>query len=187
MPQQFIENQFYISFPAAQQINNHLKTKVIDSLGHSGSSIVLPKSSEDHKNKHAFYEFYSVSKGQFNLYIGSIPIHPQYEKKLRYAVIIDNQAPVIVSTYAEFHTKKWNLNVLRNQSLTSSQHIIEKPGKHAIRIYALDEDLYLDQIMIDFKKNRKFYAIPCSYCNNPFYSIINKNPVIKNKGLPTKK
>ena len=66
--------------PAAQQINNHLKTKVIDSLRYRGSSIVLPKSSEDHKNKHDFYEFYSVSKGQFNLYVGSIPIHPQYEK-----------------------------------------------------------------------------------------------------------
>lgn len=187
LPQQFIENQFYISFPAIQQINNQLKTKVIDSLGHSGSSIVLPKSSRDNKNKHAFYEFYSFSKGPFSLYVGSIPIHPQCGKELRYAVIIDNQEPVIVSTYAEFHTKKWNLNVLRNQSLTSSQHIIKTPGKHTIQIYALDEDLYLDQIMIDFKENRNFYAIPCSCYNNPVYSLINKNPVIKNKDLPTKK
>lgn len=186
MPQQFIENQFYIAFPATQQINNKLKTKIIDSLGHSGSSLVLPKSSKDNKNKHAFYEFYSFSKGQFNLYVGSIPIHPQCEKKLRYAVIIDNQAPVIVSTYAEFHTTTWNLNVLRNQSLTSSQHIIEKPGKHTIQIYALDEDLYLDQIMIDFKENRNFYTIPCSYYNNPVNSLTEKNPIIENKDLPTK-
>lgn len=134
--------------PAAQQINNHLKTKVIDSLRHRWISIVLPKSSEDNKNKHDFYEFYSVSKGQFNFICRKHSYPPAIRKKPKYAVIIDNQSPVIVSTYAEFHTKKWNLNVLRNQSLTSSQHIIEKPGKHAIRIYALDEDLYLDQIMI---------------------------------------
>ena len=108
-------------------------------------------------------------------------------KKLRYAVIIDNQAPVIVSTYAEFHTTTWNLNVLRNQTLTSSQHIIEKPGKHTIQIYALDEDLYLDQIMIDFKENRNFYTIPCSYYNNPVNSLTEKNPIIENKDLPTKK
>lgn len=102
-------------------------------------------------------------------------------KKLRYAVIIDNQAPVIVSTYAEFHTTTWNLNVLRNQSLTSSQHIIEKPGKHTIQIYALDEDLYLDQIMIDFKENRNFYTIPCSYYNNPVNSLTEKILLLKTR------
>lgn len=108
-------------------------------------------------------------------------------KKLRYAVIIDNQAPVIVSTYAEFHTTTWNLNVLRNQSLTSSQHIIEKPGKHTIQIYALDEDLYLDQIMIDFKENRNFIPFPAVIIITPVNSLTEKNPIIENKDLPTKK
>ena len=156
----FIERNGHIAFDAVSQKNKKLNTSAIESLGHSGQVLVLPKSKDMKGSQYAEYKIFTFSKGDFKLSVGSIPIHPKGDEDLRYAVVIDDQAAVTESTKTAYHSKEWAARVLRNQLLSNTRHTIEKPGMHAIRIYALDEDMYLDQIMLDFDMDRKFYVIP---------------------------
>ena len=37
---------------------------------------------------------------------------------------------------------------------------LDTPGRHIIRIKALDNDVVIDQLMLDFDVERKFYQFP---------------------------
>ena len=77
-----------------------------------------------------------------------------------------NSFPFIGSdglTVAISPDEAWKINVLRNQSVTATQHYFDRPGEHAIAIYALDEGLILDQMAVDFQPERKFYELPAAH------------------------
>lgn len=59
--------------------------------------------------------------------------------------------------------KKWAENVLRNQALNTVNVQFDKSGEHIIRIYSLDEEVLIDQLMIDFNLERKHYLIPVPF------------------------
>jgi hypothetical protein len=44
---------------------------------------------------------------------------------------------------------------LRNQLLTAADTHIAEPGEHTIRIYALDEELLIDRLMLEFDPERE--------------------------------
>ena len=160
LPRTFVEQKRSIAGKAVEQKNRQLNSSVIDSLGHSGKVLVLPKVQEMSSNQYAEYKVFTFSEGDFNLFVGTIPQHPKADSELRYAVVIDDQPAVVVSAKNPYRSKEWDKAVTRQQTLTCTKHTIDKPGLHTIRIYALDEDLYLDQWMWDFDLKRKFYRIP---------------------------
>jgi hypothetical protein len=140
---------------------NNIQIEHIEGLGHSGNAVRLPaikKISE--KATHLSYKIITKSSGNMQIKVGTIPKHPVNKSDIRYAIVIDNQKPQIVSSAAGFLSPKWSENVLRNQSLTITDAFIQNPGEHIIKIYALDEDILLDQIMFEFNKERKHYLIP---------------------------
>ena len=49
--------------------------------------------------------------------------------------------------------------MLRGQALKQTAVSLKK-GNHTLKIKALDDHIIMDQWMIDFKKDRKFYVIP---------------------------
>ena len=51
--------------------------------------------------------------------------------------------------------------MLRNQARVTTAHDLNK-GRHRIAVTALDDNIILDQLMLDSKKDRKFYVIPVS-------------------------
>lgn len=146
----------------AYNFTNKIDLETIEPLGHSGKVVRLPVARKiTPKEPHLEYKIRTVSHGKVLLKVGTVPIHPVHGKtKLRYAIVIDRQEPVIVSTAAEFLTEKWAENTLRNQSLTISESNILDDGDHVIRIYALDEEILIDQLMVEFDLERKHYLIP---------------------------
>ncbi len=136
--------------------------EAIEGLGHSGSAVILPAAGAIDANAPCLeYTFTTESAGEAIFKVGTLFQHPAIATNdLRYAVVIDNQAPQIVSVKADFLTAKWATAVLRNQSLTTLNCTIPLPGQHRVRFYALDEDLVIDQFMIDFDLERKHYLIP---------------------------
>ena len=58
-----------------------------------------------------------------------------------------------------FRSEQWKQNVLRGQAVKSFHLLLEK-GTHTLEIKALDEGIILDQWMIDYNLNRKFYMFP---------------------------
>jgi hypothetical protein len=156
-----VEGDRMIALNAYSYVND-IQFESIESLGHSGKSVRLPAAkSINIKQPHLEYKINTESKGDVKIKIGTIPMHSVNGKsEMRYAVVIDKQKPIIVSTAATFLSDKWAENVLRNQSLTSIDAHIAEPGEHTVRIYSLDEELIVDQLMFDFDLERKHYLIP---------------------------
>ena len=74
---------------------------------------------------------------------------------------LDNQEPVVISLKEKYRSEFWKLSVLRSQALKTTPVNLQK-GKHTLKIKALDDHIIMDQWMLDFKKDRKFYVIPVS-------------------------
>lgn len=159
-----VEGDQMIALNACDYTNNIL-LETIESLGHSNKVVLLPKAKKiDVKQPHLEYKVTTTSTGSVKIKVGIIPQHPVHgNTQMRYAIVIDKQKPIVVSTRADFLTSKWAENTLRNQSLTVTDAHIDAPGEHTIRIYALDEEMLFDQLMLDFELERKHYLIPVKY------------------------
>lgn len=149
----------YVAFKARDYSNsNSAEIKEIEGLGHSAEALELQ--SVGNKDLALEYNFISQKAGEVSVCVGLYPNHPANGKNKRYAVAIDNEVPQIVETETDIFKEDWKVNVLRNQSRTITIHTLLGPGKHVLKLYALDPDIILDQIMVDFNMTRKFYQIP---------------------------
>jgi len=125
----------------------------IQMLGHSMNALSIPKGCE------VTYEFETEKEGEATLYTAMIPTQPNDKGDLRYQVTLDDQAPVVISLKEKYRSEFWKLSVLRGQALKTTPVKLSK-GQHTLKIKALDDHIIVDQWMLDFKTNRKFYMIP---------------------------
>ncbi len=151
----FIARNFhnYDNYIPPKSTIHHPSPKFISMLGHSMKAVELPKGSS------LSYSFISEHEDSALLRIALIPIHPHDNGDLRYAVSIDGGNETVMSIKETFMSEQWKLNVLRGQTVKNIDIHLTK-GKHTFSIRAIDEGLLLDQWMIDFNKNRKFYLFP---------------------------
>ena len=127
----------------------------IQMLGHSMNAVSIPKDGE------LVYHFTTQKDVDGTLYTAMIPTQPNDKGDLRYQVTLDNQEPVVISLKEKYRSDFWKVSVLRGQALKTTPVNLQK-GKHTLKIKALDDHIIMDQWMLDFKKNRKFYVIPVS-------------------------
>jgi hypothetical protein len=127
--------------------------QAIQMLGHSMNAVSIPKGCE------VTYEFSCEKEGDALLYTAMIPTQPNDKGDLRYQVTIDNQQPVVISLKEKFRSEFWKQSVLRGQALKRTPVKVSQ-GHHKLCIKALDDHIMMDQWMLDFKLDRKFYVIP---------------------------
>lgn len=150
---------------AVKHLEIDLKWKEIQGLGYSRHALALfplqyTLKEDPKENPSLEYTFYTTSSGVADLRLYFLPTHPADGKsELRYAVSVDGSSLQTVSIRTYDRDDQWKQNVLRNQAVSTTQHVLA-PGKHLLRIYPVDPGLVLDQIMVDFKKDRKFYVVP---------------------------
>ncbi len=125
----------------------------IQLLGHSMNAVAIPKGGA------LTYEFTTAQGGQATLYTAMIPTQPNDRGDLRYEITLDGQQPVVVSLKEKYRSEFWKVSVLRGQALKHITVNVEK-GRHRLTVRALDDHIIMDQWMLDFQKNRKFYMIP---------------------------
>ena len=125
----------------------------IQMLGHSMNAVSIPKGGE------LVYHFTTQRGGDAVLYTAMIPTQPNDKGDLRYQVVLDDQPPVVISLKEKYRSEFWKLSVLRGQALKKTPVKLTE-GQHTLKIKALDDHIILDQWMLDFKKDRKFYVIP---------------------------
>ncbi|MCD7938257.1 MAG: glycosyl hydrolase 115 family protein [Tannerellaceae bacterium] len=155
------EYNHFIALNATDATYIPASSQKTEGLGHSGEVVsIRPVKKITPKTPALEFEVETSSQGECLLKIGTIPRHPANGGEIRLAVVIDQQPAYIVSLQAEFLTSAWSGNVLRNQTLTLLPCELKHPGKHTIRLYALDEEILVDQLMIDFNKQRTHYVIP---------------------------
>ena len=130
--------------------------QAIQMLGHSMNAVAISKGGE------VVYEFSCDEEGDAMLFTAMIPTQPNDKGDLRYQVTLDDQEPVVISLKEKFRSEFWKQSVLRGQALKKTPVKVQK-GKHTLTIKALDDHIILDQWMLDFKKDRKFYVIPVNH------------------------
>ncbi len=130
----------------------------IQALGHSMNAIALPK------NASVTYEFDCDWEGEAILRTAVIPTHPNEKNSdIRFSISINGSEPQIRSIKEGFRTESWKQNVLRGQAIRTTSHKIFK-GRQTVTITALDEHVIIDQWMLDFEPDRKFYVFPAKPC-----------------------
>jgi hypothetical protein len=150
---QVYENDEYLAFNACQYATAPADVQKIAMLGHSMNAVALPK------GETLTYEFETVQSGDAVLHVAVIPTQPNDKGDIRFSVQIDNEQPQILSFRETGRTEQWKLNVLRGQAVKTTNHTLTK-GKHTLKIKALDNHIVIDQWLIDFKTDRKFYVFP---------------------------
>lgn len=125
----------------------------VQSLGHSMNAVSLPK------GKTLAFEFDCPQEGEAILRTAVIPTQPNDKGDIRFSVRIDNGETQVCSFKEGFRTEAWKQNVLRGQAIRNTQHTLTK-GKHTLYITALDNHVVIDQWMLDFELERKFYVFP---------------------------
>lgn len=131
----------------------HSSPRIVSMLGHSMKAVALPKGSS------LTYSFISDRESPALLRVALIPTHPHNNGDIRFAVSIDGGNETVVSIKEAYNSEQWKKNVLRGQSVKNIDINLTR-GEHTLSIRALDDNVILDQWMIDFNKNRKFYLFP---------------------------
>lgn len=146
----------YISSASIPHSYVHLPegARRIPMLGHSMKAISIPK------GKVLTYQFY-LDKKQKNalLRLALIPTQPNDGGDLRFAVSVDGGKETIFSLKEPFRSEQWKLNVLRGQAVRELPLSLKK-GPHHVSIRAIDDHIVLDQWLLDFKKDRRYYLFP---------------------------
>lgn len=125
----------------------------IQALGHSMNAVSLPKGGS------LTFEFDCPWEGEAVLRTAVIPTQPNDKGDIRFSVRIDNETPQEISFRETGRTDTWKRNVLRGQAVKKTQHTLTS-GKHTLTITALDNHVVVDQWMLDFIPDRKFYVFP---------------------------
>ncbi len=126
----------------------------VEMLVHSMNAVPLPKGAT------LTYAFDTEKESDAVLRVALIPTQPNDKGDLRFSVSVDGAAPTVFSLKEPFRSERWKLNVLRGQAVRELKLEGLKKGSHTLAIQALDDHIVLDQWMVDYDVNRKFYLFP---------------------------
>ncbi|MFI8378180.1 glycosyl hydrolase 115 family protein [Leeuwenhoekiella sp. NPDC079379] len=170
----FVEDKGFVVInaenPSAVQKGKEASWKIINRLGYSNSVMraePLTAASETIleallKNAPVLeYDFYTFNFGTVDVKVSALPTHAVYPGKgVRCAVSIDGATPQIIDFQTEGRSESWKENVFKNRSVQSVSQIVNKPGKHSLKVYMVDPGVMLDQIVIDLGGLKDAYAFP---------------------------
>jgi hypothetical protein len=125
----------------------------VSGLGHSGTAVPLKK------GESLVCTFETTTEGPAELSLYTLPDHAVDGGDLRYQIEFDGSAPVVFNTRTFGRSEEWKQNVLRNQTIRKIPLQLVKTGRHTLTITALDDDVVMDQILLDFNPERKFYLV----------------------------
>jgi hypothetical protein len=98
-----------------------------------------------------------------NLYFSpTLNIH-NTEEGLQFAVSIDNEAPQIISLNKEDKNSisgVWNNWVANNIIIKTSEHNINKSGKHTLKYWAVSPAVVLQKLVVDLGGLKPSYLGP---------------------------
>lgn len=124
----------------------------LDMLGHSLKAVKIQQGGL------LTYQF-SADEGTAELRLALIPTHGRRGVPMTLSVSIDGAAPDTLQVTNAVGTETWKQGVLRGQIVV--RHGIQlSAGTHNLTIRALNEPVILDQWMIDYNKDRRFYVFP---------------------------
>jgi hypothetical protein len=143
--------------------SNTLNWQQVEGLGYSRSAMVLQPfgvmPSENATNNPCLEYQFNTTADSATIFLYLLPTHAlDGGTNQRIAISLDGSIPKVYNINTIGRSNVWKENVLRNQAIVKFPYRFSD-GKHTLRIYALDPDMVIDQLLIDFKLNRKFYGV----------------------------
>ena len=158
----FVEHDGYVSIEAAHYTTKkdaaNIHWKIIPNIGKDGDGVTtFPVTASTQtinaNTPHLEYDFYTYESGSFkvNAYFSPTLNFTGDSTGLQYAVSIDDEQPQIISINKDDHnTKPWSEWVANNIIIKTTNHSINKDGKHAIKYWMISPAVILQKIVIDF-------------------------------------
>ncbi len=170
----FVEDKGFISINAEnfskKTAGKQASWEIFEGLGYSGQTVsALPRTAASQTDVKSIkanspsleYDFYAFNFGEANVHVQAVPTHAFHAGKgVSCAVAIDDAEPVIIDFQTFGRSDEWKQNVLRNAAVKSAKQIINKAGKHKLKIWMVDPGVMIDQILIDLGGWKKSYAFP---------------------------
>lgn len=98
------------------------------------------------------YDFVTPNAGSFQVTVYAVPTHRiNATRGLRYAVAIDGQQPQLVDfeqASGDSTNRVWQQNVIRNASVTRTQHTLPDPGHHTLKVFMVDPGVVLEKFVV---------------------------------------
>ncbi len=180
----FIEGQGVVSMYATSADSKGGAWRVLDGVGHTDKGVLqadlnlAPVNAADPaalaKAPYVEYKYATVPLDRdysFPNYVLDytatvrvigLPVFPtEKDGKLRIAVSLDGGQLQLLDFSNEYYAATWRENVLTNNALLEIHDVPLKPGRHTIKVYALDAGVTLDRLEVVFKGASPAYsAIP---------------------------
>ncbi|QXP53852.1 glycosyl hydrolase 115 family protein [Cellulophaga sp. HaHa_2_1] len=170
----FVEDKGYVSINAEnytrKKAGNEADWQLFEGIGYTNKVITaLPRNATPNVNLEAIkanspvleYDFYTFNFGEVAVNLQAVPTHaPHAGIGVRCAVAIDDAAPVLVDFQTLGRSDEWKENVLKNASVKAAKQIVNKAGKHTLKIWMVDPGVMIDQVLIDLGGWKKSYAFP---------------------------
>ncbi|WP_298238577.1 glycosyl hydrolase 115 family protein [uncultured Algibacter sp.] len=170
----FVEDKGFVSIYAEnfsrKKHGTEAHWETFEGIGYTGQvSVALPRSANSESNIDDIiknspvleYDFYTFNFGEANVYVQAIPTHaPNNTKGVKCVVAIDDAKPVLIDFETFGRSDVWKQNVLKNASVQAVKQIVNKAGKHTLKIWMVDPGVMIDQILIDLGGWKSSYAFP---------------------------
>ena len=170
----FVEDKGYVSIHAENftrmKEGKEANWKLFEGMGYTNKVITaLPRTAtplvdleEIKANSPVLeYDFYIFNFGEVDVNIQAVPTHAPYAGiGVRCAISIDDATPVFVDFETTGRSEEWKENVLKNASVQMAKQIVNKAGKHTLKIWMVDPGVLIDQVLIDLGGWKKSYAFP---------------------------
>jgi len=162
----------YVSVEAAHYTTKidakNIKWKVIPDIGKDGDGITtFPVTANEqtvsNNSPHLEYEIYTYDKGPLKLqayFSPTLNFHND-SSGLKYAISMDDEKPQIISINKDDNNQKtWEGWVANNIIIKTSDHTINKAGKHTIKYWMISPAVVLQKIVVDLGGVKPSYLGP---------------------------
>ncbi|AFN75322.1 hypothetical protein MROS_2092 [Melioribacter roseus P3M-2] len=170
----FVETNNYVSIEAkdySRKIESgNIKWVTIPNLGRTSSAVtffpVTANLELSEESPRLEYDIYLFDKGNINVNVYLSPTldfndhHAEDSIGLRFAVSLDDETPVVVNMHKGINLKLWEKWVADNINVQKTSHVVESPGRHVLKIWAIDPGVVIQKIVIESGETGYSYLGP---------------------------
>lgn len=139
-----------------------IQFQVIDGLGYVNSSLQLGNAKYDSgEGSHVEYDFYTSTAGEITIYTYMLPLFAKDKAHgTAYGIQVDEQEYMINSNDVKEYSNEWAGNVIRNSAINKTKVVLDKSGKHSLKLYCIDPGMIVQKIVIDLGGLKDSYLGP---------------------------
>ncbi len=142
------------------QQNEGSNMQIIEGLGYEGSCLQLGNVTSTSRGS-VEYDFYTFNSGTAMIHIFALPLFAvDGNSDTKYAVMLDDGLMKRPVTASREYSNAWKENVIRNNAIYTSTVVIDKPGKHTLKVFTDSPGVVIQKIIIDTGGLKKSYLGP---------------------------